>query len=299
MNLLEFVAIAASCLITTSADPLCIEQAINPPIQVAGVSLATPQRTGPAVDVVVTAEAALVWDVATGEILYDKNSRVRRPIASLNKLLSVLIIRDTLSPESILVIPDAAAKAQRAGADISLPINQHASVTDLLAATLIASANDAAVTLAVGSSGSEEAFARTANQYALQHGYRDTKTANASGLSGGEQFSTAYDVHLLLADVYRDPLLQPFLASAGGELITQEGAKRSYKSTNKLLDTYLPIRAAKTGYTVEAGENLAIITPGSSGQLIGAVILGSESRFQDMKILEEWIWRNYNWPATP
>jgi len=64
---------------------------------------------------------------------------------------------------------------------------------------------------------------------------------------------------------------------------------------NKLLGTYFPVLAAKTGYTVAAGENLVVMTNGDEGQRIGAVVLGSEQRFYDMKVLVEWVWRNFEW----
>jgi D-alanyl-D-alanine carboxypeptidase len=80
-------------------------------------------------------------------------------------------------------------------------------------------------------------------------------------------------------------------------LVTQEGAIRRYTTTNRLLKTYVPVIAAKTGYTREAKENLALLTEGSNGQRVGAVVLGSDARFQDSKVLVEWIWRNYSWPS--
>ena len=79
-------------------------------------------------------------------------------------------------------------------------------------------------------------------------------------------------------------------------LRTREGSVRSYASTNKLLGTYFPVLAAKTGYTPAAGQNLIVMTHGEAGQRIGAVVLGSSDRFQDMKTLVEWIQRNYTWP---
>ena len=99
----------------------------------------------------------------------------------------------------------------------------------------------------------------------------------------------------MLTMAYAHPRIGEHLAAPLGTLVTDAGLTRHYVSTNKLLKTYVPIVAAKTGYTVEAGENLAIITEGSNGQQIGAVILGSSDRFQDMKVLVEWIWRNYSW----
>ncbi|MGH9858270.1 MAG: D-alanyl-D-alanine carboxypeptidase family protein, partial [Acidobacteriota bacterium] len=182
---------------------------------------------------------------------------------------------------------------QRRGAHIRLPVGEHASVAELLAASMIASANDAMVTLTIAASGSEEAFVAAANQKAQSLGASHTHLANATGLSGGTQYSTAENVAVLLQKAYNDPLLHPFLSQSSGVLTTLEGTTRQYKTTNDLLASYVPIEAGKTGFTYEAGENLAIITQSESGHLIGAVVLGSEHRFQDMKALMDWIERNY------
>lgn len=294
MTFFQAALLAASCAITAQDPAACVLTATSPPTVEAAVE---PQKSGEATDVVLSAKAALVWDVESGKILYSKDANVRRPIASLSKLLSVLVIRDQLALSATVPIPPDVKFIQAKGAHIRLPVGQHASVQELLAASLIASANDAVVTLATATAGSEAAFVEQANQYAKTHHLPNTQLANATGLSGGDQFSTAEDVRKLLTRVYGDPHLAPLLGREKGTLTTLEGTRRVYLSTNELLGTYLPIDAAKTGYTAESGENIAIITHGASGQKIGAVVLGSNYRFQDMKVLVEWIWRNYSWAS--
>lgn len=287
-----FVAVVASCL--TLQQPL--NGCVNPaPLVSERVRLATPRQTGQAVEVALSAEAALLWDVMTGQTLYQRNATGRHPVASLTKLLSALAVRQSLTTEAMVTVPAAVLAVQRQGADITLPVGAQASVHDLLSASLIASANDAMVTLAVASKNSELAFVEFANNYATELGLHNTKASNATGLSGGEQYSTASDIRQLITLAYADPVLGPFLAQPKGVLRLAGGRRRTYVSTNKLLGTYVPILAAKTGYTTEAGENLVIITETSSGRKLGAVILGSRNRFQDMKILVEWVNRNYTW----
>lgn len=292
MPLASFALALASCLFIQAPVQSCIPMAVE-----VGNPSNVPRHTGQAVDVAITAQAALVWDVETGTILYHKNEFAKRPIASLTKLATVLVVRDQISPNDMVIIPPDVSPAQRGGADIKLPVGQHTSVRDLLQATLVASANDAAVSLAVAVSGSEKQFVTTVNDFLFKQGFRDTTVTNATGLTeeGHYTTSTASEVRRLLELAYRDPVLQPFMSLPKGTLITTEGTKREYKTTNELLNSYLPILAAKTGYTVEAGENLAIITKGKEGQRIGLVVLGSEDRFRDMKVLVEWIWRNYSW----
>lgn len=252
-------------------------------------------HSGPAVDVVLSSQSALAWDWQTGDILYEQASTQQRQIASLSKLLTVLTVRQKLNPQAMVIIPPQVKVAQRQGADIGLIPGQHAKVADLLQATLIASANDAALTLAISAFGSEEAFSQAANALATKVGLTDTTVANATGLSDNRHHSTARDVKTMITLLEKDGLLWPWLGQKKGFLVTAEGNSHTYSSTNQLLDTYLPVVAAKTGYTIEAGENLVVVTRNGQGHKVGAVILGSTNRFQDLKVLVEWIWRNYTW----
>lgn len=293
MSLLSTLVITLSCVLAGHFEAACVTPAATR--QVAGLAT-SPQRAPEAIDVVLTAQAVVAWDAATGRILYDKQADKPRQIASLTKLLSALTIRRRLAPEKVVEIPAAARRAQQLGAHIKLPIGQHAPVSDLLAASLIASANDAVVALAVAAEGDEAAFVQVANKEGERLGLTHTRVANATGLPGGEQYSTANDVRRLLTAAYADPVLGQYLNDAKGSLVTIEGQRRNYESTNDLLSTYLPILAAKTGYTVEAGENVALLTRTRAGQTVGIVILGSTERFQDAKILAEWINQHYIWP---
>ncbi len=291
LTLFQLIASAIACAFIQTSDPTCINaNETNAPAGVHG-----PQKTGRSIDVVLSAKSVYVWDIATGQELYEKNPDELRPIASLNKLISLLTIRQYLKPSTVVEIPPEVKRAQNLGADVGLPIGQHTTVQDLIAASAIPSANDAMVTLAIAAKGSEEEFTKTATAFAKAHGMNNTLLSTATGLSGGEQHSTARDVATALRLASADPVLKPYLSAQQGTITTLEGYKRDYKSTDKLLGTYLPIYAAKTGYTIEAGENLAIITATPSGQKIGAVVLGSEDRFSDMKVLVEWIVRNFTW----
>lgn len=265
--------------------------------QVAGI-VSGPEMKDGVVDVELTAKSVIVWDVDSGKIIYEKNARDKRPIASLSKLLSALVVRQGLPMDTEIEVTENVRQAQAKGVDVQLPVGEHVKARDLLTAGMVASANDAMTALAEGYSGSEDNFAHDATLYAKSIGVVNTKLANATGLSGGEQYSTAEDVMKLLSLAYDDGELREMLSSADGSFTTREGSVRKFRTTNELLKSYLPILAAKTGYTYEAGENLAIITQDESGHKIGAVVLGSEERFQDMKVLIEWINRNFVWKES-
>lgn len=296
MNVAQLVVVTMACLFTQQPVGECVNMSLSLP-QVKGAQSQTiPVKSGESLDVELTAKAAHVWDVETGAALYEKEPDTWRPVASLNKLASALAARSLLKPEQVIEIPAEVRGPQRLGAHIRLPVGEHVSVEQLLQAGLVASANDAMVALAVTALDSEEAFVEYANSYLMQRGFENTRLANATGFGGGNQHATAREVGQLLQMAYEDPVLRPFLSMKEGVLVTQEGTRREYDTTNDLLGTYLPILAAKTGYTLEAGENLAILTEGDGGQRIGAVVLGSDHRFFDMQVLVEWVWRNWTWP---
>lgn len=294
LSLSYLAALTATCLLMRYDSVACQSAARSEPA-VAGQVSGGPVFTGEALGVELTAAAALVWDLESGNVLYEKAADERRPIASLTKLLSGLTVRHHLPVTDLVEITPAVVLTQRRGVHVRLPAGEHVLVRDLLSAGLVASANDAMTALAVAVAGSEEDFAQLALAYAARLGLTDTKVSNATGLTDGEQYSTARDVRRMFEAAYRDELLRSFLRSPAGILVTREGSRRRYTSTNELLDTYLPVLAAKTGYTEEAGENLVMMTAGERGQRVGAVVLGSQNRFQDMKVLVGWIWRNYRW----
>lgn len=296
-SIFHVLAAALSCAIVQQPVVSCIPYALTPEPQGQEAQSHIPQKTGDSIDVALTANSALVWDVATDTILYDKQSTDERPIASINKLLSALTIRELIpNSNTVVPIPPEVKRIQAKGANIKLPVGEHASVRDLLEASLVPSANDAMAALAIAAKGSEDAFAQAATDFGARHGLFHTKLANATGLNGGDQYSTARDVQKMLMMAYQDPVLRPYLSQQKGSLITTEGTVRQFTSTDELIGTYMTILAGKTGYTLEAKENLAIITVGPKGQKIGAIILGSDARFQDTKTVVEWVIRNYTWP---
>lgn len=294
MSIAALAAIAVSCLVLAPFPEACVREYATPIKQEPAVPH-KPQFTGEAIDVVLTAKAVLVWDAATSTILYERAAGERRPVASLSKLAAALIVRDSLSLPTLVEIPREAGEAQKRGANIHLPVGQHATVDDLLGASLTASANDAMVSLAVAMAGAELAFVSEVNRRLPSYGVYNTRLANSTGLEGGQQYSTAQDIRILVTLLASDSHLRSFLAAEKGVLTTQEGVRRAYQTTNKLLGTYVPVLAAKTGFTNEAGQNLALLTRTPEGREIGAVVLGSNDRFQDMKILVEWVHRNYTW----
>jgi serine-type D-Ala-D-Ala carboxypeptidase (penicillin-binding protein 5/6) len=138
------------------------------------------------------ARAAIVMEATTGDVLLAHNADQRRQIASTTKLMTVLVAleRDDLDD----VFSAADYDAAPAESQIGLRSGERMSVRDLLRATLLPSANDAAATLAVGTMGSTADFVKEMNRRANALGLRDTHFANPVGLDDPENFSTANDL---------------------------------------------------------------------------------------------------------
>lgn len=237
------------------------------------------------VDVNISAKSALVVDADTGQILYDKEANSRRQIGSLTKIMTALVFLEKGNLEREIEVPFEASLAAEEGADINLERGETFVGRDLLEALLIASANDAAMTLADGSAGNEENFVRFMNEKVNEFKLDNTYFGNVTGFDDPENYSSAFD----LSKIFREALKKEFISKTTkkpeGKIISLNTNKTHYfKTTDKLLDSYLNIEAGKTGFTEEAGECLILLTKNNERHFI-IVVLGSKNRFQDAKAL--------------
>lgn len=244
-----------------------------------------------------SAESYVVIDVGTGAVLAAQNPSAIRPVASLTKLLTALTVAQRVDPEEVVTVSPRAARAGRLGADMDLVPGERLTVRDLLAGLLVPSANDAAVALAEHVSGSEERFSKDMNQVAQSMGLSRTHAVNATGLDHPGHYSSAYDMGLLLARVWRDPLLGLYLRATSLDVTAVDNRKTHHlRTTNRLLGRRTDILAGKTGFTDAAGQSLAVVAENDAGHSIVAVLLGSADRFADMDNLLNWTFWAYQWP---
>jgi serine-type D-Ala-D-Ala carboxypeptidase (penicillin-binding protein 5/6) len=220
----------------------------------------------------VHAPSYLVEDGRTGEVLLAHNPGERVPIASLTKMMTVLVTleRSRLS-EMVTISPDAAAVGE---SSIDLRAGERISVRDLVEAALIQSANDAAWALAdhVGH-GSETRFVALMNLRARQLGLDDTHFVRPDGLDAPGHVSSARDVTTLARLLMQKPVVRKIVAMRNA---TIEGDRRLH-TWNDLLGVYPGVIGVKTGHTAAAGwsEVGAVRGPGVT---VYATILGSPSR---------------------
>ncbi|MDP3661779.1 MAG: hypothetical protein Q8R17_02940 [bacterium] len=236
-------------------------------------------------EVVLAARAVEVFDVATGQTLFARNSDTQLPLASLTKIMTAIT--------ALSIAPNYALVPMR---------NENWALKDLLSFSLTASSNDGvAAAAAVGggfisTSGIESEnrgqfiteMNKEANALGLQSMYflNETGLDESEGVAGG--FGSAHDVVRLIALAYH---MHPDLFDAttkATSLFTEEnGNRHEADNTNKIVADIPMLRASKTGLTDLAGGNLAIIFDAGVGKPIAVAVLGSteEGRFEDVKTL--------------
>lgn len=237
-----------------------------------------------------TAKAAIVYDLSTHTVLYDKEASAQLPLASLTKLLTVYAAVTHLPADALVTIPPEAAAVE---APRAFSLGQRFSVSDLSRITLTASLNDGATALLkavadeAGSTGST-VLASAAEGLDLAQTY----AVNGSGLdlshliSGG--YGSARDVAVLagaLAD--RAPIIAHATTEPSASARATNGAVLTVRNTDPLVSTVPHLLLSKTGYTDLAGGNLAIVFDVGMNHPIAIVVLGSskEARFTDVSAL--------------
>ena len=225
-------------------------------------SAATPQ---------VTARAWVVQNGATGEVLLRHGDRTRLPIASITKLMTVLVALEHARLDEVVRV---AAPAARVGeSTINLRAGERISVRDLVEAALIQSANDAANALAyyVGD-GSEVRFVALMNAKARALGLTDTHFVRPDGLDVRGHVSSARDVTLLARVAMQNPVVRSIV-----RLRSEEVAGRHLFTWNDLLGRFPGVIGVKTGHTRAAGWSQVAAARGE-GLTVYATILGSPTR---------------------
>ena len=152
------------------------------------------------------APAAILLEASTGEILFEKNSHERREPASMTKMMSMLLIIESIEKgiihwdEMVTVSENASSMG---GSQILLETNEQMSVQDLFKGIAVASGNDAVVAMAEKIAGSESGFVDMMNQRAKELGLANTNFKNPHGLSTAEHYSSAYDMAMIAKELVK------------------------------------------------------------------------------------------------
>lgn len=238
-----------------------------------------------------TARSAIVIEASTGDVAYARRADERRQIASTTKMMTALVSRSDLSlGQTLRAAPYAALPVE---SKIDLRTGEPMRVADLLRALMLASANDAAVTLAVGSAGSRAAFVREMNARARELGLEDTRFANPVGLDDADNYSTAADLATLALAVRRDTFLRRVIALPRARLETGD-RPRTVINRNTLVREGVA-NGVKTGRTQRAGYVL-VGSKTRDGITVVSAVLGEPTeaaRDADSRALLNWALDQY------
>jgi serine-type D-Ala-D-Ala carboxypeptidase (penicillin-binding protein 5/6) len=221
----------------------------------------------------VSAPAYVVQSTVDGRTLAARGADTPRAMASITKLMTVLVALERLPLDGTVRVPVVAARVGESSLD--LRAGQRVSVRDLVIGTLVPSANDAATTLAVGAGGSVPAFVTLMNDTARQMGLRHTRYRNPHGLDEPGHVSSAADSAVLLRAALRVPIVRRYAGAARARL--SDG--RVVESTDNLIGQVVGFVAGKTGHTALAGWSQVAFAR-ASGVGVTAAVLGSPSEAQ-------------------
>lgn len=281
------------------------------PIDKAFASGFVPVRKNNSSDLYLWAGSSVAIDVDSGTVLHYDDGRKKVQIASLTKMMtSILIVEnvDDLNEEVVIKKEALNLPGTVVGCPTSvfcnasrMHVGEKVKAIDLMKATLMNSANDAATALGIHVAGSPEKFVEMMNEKAKTLGLKDTHFCTPSGLEidGKEDqcYSTAYDIARIAAYSMQYDVIWDIMRVADGTFYSTDGkCEHLLKNTDLLLNTLPDCMGGKTGFTPMAGKSLMLgITDETKKHRVVAVVLNDENRWEDMKILTSWIFENYKW----
>ena len=200
-----------------------------------------------------SAKAATLYNPDTATFLYEKNADERLPMASTTKIMTALVVLESLSLEQTVNVNPLACGVE--GSSIYLKPGDTLTVRDLLYSLLLRSANDAALALAYEVADSVEAFAELMNARAESIGLKDTSFRNPHGLDSDEHYTTAKDLALIAAEAMNNADFLEIVSTYKYSFPLGDSI-RTVVNHNKLLKQYDGVIGVKTGYTKKCGRCL-------------------------------------------
>ena len=236
----------------------------------------------------VTAQACILMEKTTGQVLYAVNEHQQLEPASVTKVMTMLLVMEAIDSGALAyddVVTASAYACSMGGSQIWLKENEQLTVEDMLKAVCVVSANDASVALAEHLAGSAEAFVEQMNQRAAELGMADTHFVNPTGLPAKGHVTSAHDIALMSRElILNHPDIRRFTTIWTDSL--RDGAF-GLSNTNKLIRFYPGATGLKTGSTDAALYCLSATAERDGMELISVVIGAptSTQRFEGAKVL--------------
>ena len=225
------------------------------------------------------AKSAIMIEASTGTILYEKNKDDKLPMASMTKMMTLLLIMEEIESGNLKwneMITTSEHAASMGGSQIFLEVGEKMSVEDLVKGICIASGNDASVAMAERIGGTEEKFVSMMNKKAKELGLSNTHFENACGLDSDNHYSSANDMSIIAKELVKHKKILEF--SGTYEDYLRKNTEKSFwlVNTNKLVRYYQGVDGLKTGYTKNAGYCITTTAERGNMRLI-TVVMGEPS----------------------
>lgn len=232
-----------------------------------------------AVEMDISAKSAILVDFNTGKVLYSKNENEPLAMASMTKVMSMLLIMEKIDDGSLKyddIVEISTESSSMGGSQIFLNPGDKYKVIDLLKGVAMASANDAVVALAEKTYGSKEHFIEAMNKKAESLGLKNTHFVNVHGLDEEGHYSSAYDMSVMARELLKHEKILDFTRVYEEYLTKPDGSQIWLVNTNKLVRFYDGVDGLKTGFTQKAGYCLTATGKKNNLRLI-SVVMGEES----------------------
>ncbi|MBP3434153.1 MAG: D-alanyl-D-alanine carboxypeptidase [Clostridia bacterium] len=250
------------------------------------------------VDLQLRAKSSYLMDFGTGTVIYAQNEKAHLPIASMCKIMTLILSFDAIKA-GVMDMDEQIAISERAasmgGSQVFLEANAKYPVKELIKSVVVCSANDSCVALAERVAGNEAAFIDKMNEKAKELGANDTLFANCTGLPKEPQYSCAKDVATMLKELLSHEEYYQFGKVWLDKFMHPKGRYTEITNTNKLVRFYDGCDGGKTGFTNQAGFCLAATAKRNDMRVI-SVVIGEESssnRFEDVRSMFDYAFANY------
>lgn len=247
----------------------------------------------------VTAASWILYDDSTSMVLAEQDADVRRPMASITKIMTVLLAFENGDMNEKVVVSEEAAG--QGGQEIGLVAGETVTLGALVRAAMIHSGNDAAAAIAEHIGGSIDGFVEMMNERAIELGMLDTHFANPNGLDASGHYSTPRDMLTLARQAMSIPEFEDLVRSRA--LVfpdAPDGTSRTATNTNRILNSYDGVIGVKTGETPNAGLTYVGAAERNGRRLFVVVFdsVGRRAHFADAIALYNWAFNDLGIQGT-
>jgi len=238
----------------------------------------------------ITAKSAIAIEQETKQVLFEKNANIRLPMASTTKIMTAILAIENNDVNKEIVIPAEAVGVP--GSSIYLEKGERLKIIELLYGLMLSSGNDAAVALAIATSGNVSSFVSLMNKKARELGMYDTIFSSPHGLEMGAHYTTAKDLAILSAYAMKNELFKKIVSTKEISIRwTTRNYNRRLVNKNKMLRNYEGADGIKTGFTKRAGR--CLVTSACRDFRVICVVLNAPDMWTDTKRILDYSFNNY------